>query len=323
MSAKRILANDGIDSTGKEMLEKAGFFVETQKASENELINTINQGDFSVLLVRSATKVTSAVIAACPNLKLIGRAGVGLDNIDLNAAKASGIKVINTPAASSQSVAELVLAHLFSGVRFLQDSNFKMRTEGNTQFASLKKKYSAGTELRGKTLGIIGFGRIGQALGRMAAGMGMNVIASDPYITEATLDVEIPMTKTTVPVLVKTVPLDDILMLSDFISLHVPGKIDGKPLIGESEIAKMKPQIGLVNAARGGVVDEDAILHGIDTGKIAFVGLDVFEGEPAPRSELLRNPKISVSPHIGAATQEAQERIGVEMANQIIEFFAA
>ena len=323
MSMNRVLANDGIDSLGKEMLEKAGFFVETQKAAEPELINTINQGNFNVLLVRSATKVTSTVIEACPNLKLIGRAGVGLDNIDLIAAKTHGIRVVNTPAASSQSVAELVLAHLFSGVRFLQDSNYKMRSEGDTHFGALKKQYSAGTELRGKTLGIIGFGRIGQALGRMAAGMGMNVIASDPFITEATLEVEIPMTKTSVPVKVKTVPLNDILILSDFISLHVPGKVDGKALIGDSEIAKMKPGIGIVIAARGGVVDEDALLHGIDTGKIAFVGLDVFEGEPTPRKELLKNSRISVSPHIGAATVEAQERIAVEMAAQIIDFFAA
>ncbi|MEX1189263.1 MAG: D-2-hydroxyacid dehydrogenase [Bacteroidia bacterium] len=323
MSLKRILANDGIDSQGKEMLEKAGFFVETQNADESQLVNTITQGKFDVLLVRSATKVTSSVIEACPNLKLIGRAGVGLDNIDLITAKSKGVKVINTPAASSQSVAELVLAHLFSGVRFLQDSNHRMRTEGDSQFGSLKKKYSAGIELRGKTLGIIGFGRIGQALGRMAAGMGMNVIASDPFITEAVLQVEIPMTQTTVPVKVKTVPLSDILMLSDFISIHVPGKVDGKAIIGEHEISMMKPGIGIVNAARGGVIDEDAILHGIDTGKIAFAGLDVFEGEPKPRPELLRNPRISVSPHIGAATSEAQERIGIEMADQIIEFFSA
>lgn len=323
MSNKRVLANDGIDALGKEMLENAGFFVETQKASEAHLIDTINQGNFDTLLVRSATKVTAAVIESCTNLKLIGRAGVGLDNIDLPTAKAKGVKVINTPAASSQSVAELVLAHLFSGIRFLHDANHKMRTDGATEFSSLKKKYSKGSELKGKTLGIVGFGRIGQALGSMAAGMGMNVIASDPYITEAAIEVDIPMVKTKVPIQVKTVPLRDILMLSDFISLHVPGKVNGKAIIGEHEISQMKPGVGLVNAARGGVIDEDAILHALDTGKLSFVGLDVFEGEPSPRPEMLRNPGISVSPHIGAATAEAQERIGKELADQIIGFYSA
>jgi D-3-phosphoglycerate dehydrogenase / 2-oxoglutarate reductase len=319
---KRVLANDGIDSTGKELLEKAGFFVETTKASDSQLVSTMNEGEFDVLLVRSATKVTASVIGACPGLKLIGRAGVGLDNIDLAAAKNNNIKVVNTPAASSQSVAELVLAHLFAGARSLQDSNHRMRLEGTTKFGELKKKYGSGIELRGKTLGIIGFGRIGQALARMAAGMGMNVIASDPFITEAVIHVEIPMTKSVVDVKIKTVPLNDILMLSDFISLHVPGKVDGKAIIGEHQLSMMKPGVGIVNASRGGVIDEDALLHALDTGKVGFAGLDVFEGEPSPRSELLSNSQISVSPHIGAATQEAQERIGIEMAEQIIAFFA-
>lgn len=318
---KRILANDGIDQAGKRILEEAGFFVETTKAVEGHLVETINQGDFDVLLVRSATKVTSNVIASCKGLKLVGRAGVGLDNIDLAAAEAAGIKVVNTPAASSQSVAELVLAHLFSGVRSLQDSNYRMRTEGHTHFSDLKKRYGSGIELKGKTLGIIGFGRIGQALASMAAGMGMEVIASDPFITEATIFVDIPMTKTKHAVIVKTKPVEEIYMLADFISLHVPGKVNGMAIIGEKEIAKMKPGVGLVNAARGGVIDEDALLHAIDKGKVAFAGLDVFENEPNPRTDILHHPNISLTPHIGAATQEAQERIGIEMAQRIIDFF--
>jgi D-3-phosphoglycerate dehydrogenase len=319
---KRVLANDGIDQAGKELLEKAGFFVETKKAAEGHLIETINEGNYDVLLVRSATKVSSNVINSCSNLRLIGRAGVGLDNIDLLAAKERNLRVLNTPAASSQSVAELVLAHLFTGARSLQESNHQLRKEG-ANFNELKKKYGSGIELRGKTLGIIGFGRIGQSLARMAAGMGMNIIASDPFITEATLHIEIPLNKSVVEVKVKTVPLDDVLMLSDFISLHVPGKVDGKALIGEAEFNLLKPGVGIVNASRGGVIDEDALLYALDTGKIGFAGLDVFEGEPSPRSELLLHPRISVSPHIGAATQEAQLRIGVEMAEQIIAFFAA
>jgi len=319
---KRVLANDGIDQAGKALLENAGFFVETKKAAEGHLIETINNGDYDVLLVRSATKVTANVIGSCPNLRLIGRAGVGLDNIDLAAAKEKHLKVVNTPAASSQSVAELVLAHLFSGTRSLQDSNNQMRKEG-ANFNELKKKYGSGIELRGKTLGVIGFGRIGQSLARMAAGMGMNIIASDPFITEAILHIEIPINKSVVEVKIKTVPLNDVLMLSDFISLHVPGKVNGKALIGEAELSLLKPGVGIVNASRGGVIDEDALLHALDRGKIGFAGLDVFEGEPSPRSELLLHPRISVSPHIGAATQEAQARIGIEMAEQIIAFFAA
>ena len=318
---KRVLANDGIDKLGKLLLEEAGFFVETTKAIEGHLAETINNGNFDVLLVRSATKVTSSVMDECPNLKLIGRAGVGLDNIDVKYADAKGIKVINTPAASSQSVAELVFAHLFSGVRFLQNANHLMRTQGDSKFNDLKKAYSAGIELQGKTIGIIGFGRIGQAVGKMAVGLGMNVIASDPFIKEATLLIHIVPTKQDIPVQISTIPLEDVLRNSDFITLHVPGKINGKAVIGGKELDLMKPGAGIVNAARGGVIDEDALLHALDTNHIAFAGLDVFENEPTPAAALLHHSKISLSPHIGASTAEAQERIGKEMAEGIISFF--
>ncbi len=322
MAFRRVLANDGIDNLGKKLLEDAGFFVETNKAPEGKLSETINQGNFDVLLVRSATKVTAAVLDECPNLRLVGRAGVGMDNIDLKHAELKGIKVVNTPASSSQSVAELVFAHLFSGIRFLQDSNFQMRSQGATHFAELKKKYGAGIELQGKTMGIIGFGRIGQAVARMAIGLGMNVVASDPFINEATIILHIKPTSQDVPVKIVTSSLDEVLEKSDFISIHVPGKINGKALIGDVELNKMKSGVGLVNAARGGVIDEDALLASLASGKVAFAGLDVFENEPNPRLDLLENNRISVSPHIGAATQEAQERIGREMADNIIQFFA-
>jgi D-3-phosphoglycerate dehydrogenase / 2-oxoglutarate reductase len=319
---KRILANDGIDKLGKKLLEEAGFFVETTKAAEGQLAETINAGNFDTLLVRSATKVNSSVMDACPNLKLIGRAGVGLDNIDVKYAETKGIKVINTPAASSQSVAELVFAHLFSGVRFLQEANHAMRTQGESKFNDLKKSYAAGIELQGKTIGIIGFGRIGQAVGKMAVGLGMNVIASDPFIKEATLKLYIVPTKQDIDVKISTVPMEEVLINSDFISLHVPGKINGKALIGGKELDMMKPGSAIVNAARGGVVDEDALLHALDTGHIAFAGLDVFENEPTPATALMHHPKISLSPHIGASTAEAQERIGKEMAEGIIAFYS-
>jgi D-3-phosphoglycerate dehydrogenase len=318
---KRVLANDGIDNLGKQLLEEAGFFVETNKATEGLLAETINSNNFDVLLVRSATKVNAALIDACPKLKLIGRAGVGLDNIDLIHADAKGVKVLNTPAASSQSVAELVFAHLFSGIRFIAESNSRMREEGDIRFNELKKQFGTGTELQGKTMGIVGFGRIGQAVARMALGLGMRVVASDPFIKDVSLTLHLLQTGQDFPVRIETSSLEHVLRNSDFISLHVPGKIDGKAVIGDEEIKLMKNGAALVNAARGGVIDEDKLLLALDQGKLAFVGLDVFENEPAPRTDILHHPKISLTPHIGAATREAQERIGKEMAEAIISFF--
>jgi D-3-phosphoglycerate dehydrogenase len=311
--SKKILANDGIDATGKQLLEKAGFTVITDKVAQEALAKELNDKSFVALTVRSATKVRKEVIDACPNLKVIGRGGVGMDNIDVEYARSKGINVINTPAASSNSVAELVFAHLFNSVRFLYDSNRKMPSEGNTKFEDLKKAYAKGTELRGKTIGIIGFGRIGQYVAKIALGCGMKVIAYDPFVQEVKLDLEINGLKDST-VTIKTSPLDDLLVKSDFISVHVPG---GK-VIGEAEIAKMKNGVVLVNAARGGVIDEQALINGLNSGKIAHAGLDVFENEPKPSEALLKHPKISLTPHIGAATNEAQERIGVELAEKII-----
>jgi D-3-phosphoglycerate dehydrogenase len=196
-----------------------------------------------------------------------------------------------------------------------------MRISGDTRFNELKKNYSAGIELQGKTIGIIGFGRIGQAVARMAVGMGMKVVASDPFISEVNLNLQLAQTGQEIPVLIKTTTVDELLAQSDFISLHVPGKIDGKSVIGSEEFKKMKNGVGLVNAARGGVIDEDALLQALDQGKLAFCGLDVFENEPTPRTDLLKHPKISVTPHIGASTAEAQERIAAELAGFIIRFY--
>lgn len=311
--SKKILANDGIDATGKQLLEKAGFTVITDKVAQEALAKELNDKSFVALTVRSATKVRKEVIDACPNLKVIGRGGVGMDNIDVEYARSKGINVINTPAASSNSVAELVFAHLFNAVRFLYDSNRKMPVDGNTKFEDLKKAYAKGTELRGKTIGIIGFGRIGQYVAKIALGCGMKVMAYDPFVKEVKLDLEIHGMKDA-HVTIHTGSMEELLSQSDFISVHVPG---GK-LIGEAEIAKMKNGVVLVNAARGGVIDEQALVNGLNSGKIAHAGLDVFENEPKPSDALLKHPKISLTPHIGAATNEAQERIGVELAEKII-----
>jgi len=311
----KVLANDGISQMGKEKLEQEGFEVIETKVAQEQLANYINEHKVTVLLVRSATQVDQNIIEDCKGLKLIGRAGVGLDNIDVAFAKSKGIHVINTPTASSESVAELVMGHLLNGVRFLADANRNMPLEGDSKFKQLKKSYQKGSELKGKTLGIIGFGRIGQAVAQRAIGMGMAVIYHDhhPEEKEFTMDFFDGQQLT---FKMSGIPLDDLLRKSDFISVHVP-QTNGY-VIGKAELKMMKDGAGIVNAARGGVLDEVALVDALDSGKIAFAGLDVFESEPSPEIRILMHPKISLSPHIGGSTVEAQDRIGLELAEQLI-----
>lgn len=311
----KVLANDGISKSGIKTLEKAGFEVITTKVAQEQVANYINTHDIKVVLVRSATKVKQDIIDACPGLKIIGRGGVGMDNIDVDYARSKGIHVINTPASSSESVAELVFAHLFSGVRFLHDANRNMPLEGDTNFDGLKKAYANGLELRGKTLGIVGFGRIGQAVAKMALGLGMKVIAADKYVNEAVIRVDF-YNGQFINVEIITEPLEDLLKHSDFITLHVPAQ-DGY-VLDKEEFDVMKNDVGIVNCARGGVINEVALVAALDAEKVLFAGLDVFENEPTPEIQILMHPKISLTPHIGAATLEAQDRIGTELAEQII-----
>lgn len=311
----KVLANDGISKSGVKTLEKAGFEVITTKVAQEQVANYINTHDIKVILVRSATKVKQDLIDACPELKIIGRGGVGMDNIDVDYARSKGIHVINTPASSSESVAELVFAHLFSGVRFLHDANRNMPLEGDTNFDGLKKAYANGLELRGKTLGIVGFGRIGQAVAKMALGLGMKVIAADKYVNEAVIRVDF-YNGQFINVEIITEPLEDLLKHSDFITLHVPAQ-DGY-VLDKEEFDVMKNDVGIVNCARGGVINEVALVEALDAEKVLFAGLDVFENEPTPEIQILMHPKISLTPHIGAATLEAQDRIGTELAEQII-----
>jgi D-3-phosphoglycerate dehydrogenase len=312
--SKKILANDGISNSGIEALEAAGFEVITTTVAQEQLAAFINKENISALLVRSATQVRKDTIDACPGLKLIGRGGVGMDNIDVDYARGKGIHVINTPASSSGSVAELVFAHLFGGVRFLYDANRNMPLEGDKNFKVLKKNYGKGTELRGKTLGVLGFGRIGQATAKIALGIGMKVVYHDPFLEKAM--VEVPFFDgRSVAFDLESITKEELLKSSDFITLHVPAQKEY--VIGKAELAMMKNGVGLVNAARGGVIDEVALIDAIDEGKVAFAGLDVFESEPVPEIRILMHPKISLSPHIGAATDEAQDRIGTELAEQI------
>ena len=309
-----IHANDGISQSGIDALAGFGFTLTTTNVAQEQLINYINENNIAGILVRSATTVRKDLIDACPGLKLIGRGGVGMDNIDVAYAREKGLHVINTPAASSSSVAELVFAHLFGAVRFLYDANRNMPLDGETKFKALKKAYAGGTELRGKTLGIIGFGRIGQATAKIALGLGMDVAAYDPFMDEATVTVDF-FNGQSVDINIKTRSFDEVLAQSDFVTLHVPAQ--DKPTIGAAEMAKMKKGAGLINAARGGVVDEEALVNALESKHLSFAALDTFVNEPTPAVKLLMHPSISLTPHIGAATNEAQDRIGTELAQQI------
>ena len=311
----KVLANDGLATSGIKALENAGVEVILTKVAQEQLIDYINKNSIDVILVRSATKVRKDIIDACPSIKIIGRGGVGMDNIDVDYAKSKGIHVINTPAASSHSVAELVFAHLFGMVRFLHDSNRNMPLDGDTKFNELKKAYAKGIELRGKTLGVLGFGRIGQATAKVALGLGMKVIAYDPYIESATLELEF-FDGQTIFFKIDTISKEEVLQQADFITLHVPAQKEY--VISEKEFEIMKNGVGIVNAARGGVIDEVALVNAIESGKVSNAALDVFEKEPTPEVQLLMNPRLSLTPHIGAATSEAQDRIGTELAEQII-----
>ena len=315
----KILANDGIHPDGKTLLEEANFQVDTEKVAQEDLVDVLP--GYDAIIIRSATKVRRDLIDACPNLKLIARAGVGLDNIDVDYARDKGIAVYNTPAASSQSVAELVFTHMFNLARFVHRSNREL-TAQQSDFKALKKAYSAGTQLRGKTLGIVGFGRIGQEVARIGIGMGMNVLASDPMVDSADIDIMLYATKSIrLTVTVDTVDFEEVLAKSDFLTFHVPSV--GRALVGEDEIARMKNGAFIINTARGGIADEEALLAALNSGKLGGAALDVFVNEPTPLPGLLRHPNVSVTPHIGASTVEAQSNIGLELADKILGHFGA
>ena len=312
----KILANDGISESGKNKLEEYGFKVDLTKVSQEQLVDYINTNSITSLLVRSATQVRKDIIDNCPSLKIIGRGGVGMDNIDVEYAKSKGLQVINTPAASSKSVAELVFSHLFSCVRFLHESNRSMPLDGDSKFKDLKKSYAKGTELSGKTLGIIGFGRIGQEVAKIGIGIGMNIIFFDK------LNKEVSLTLNFFDGQSKTFNLsyssyEDLLNSSDFITVHIPAS--DKYIIDSNEFSQMKNGVGILNLSRGGILNEEELLKNIESGRVSFAGIDTFENEPKPSIKILMNSNISLTPHIGAATNEAQDRIGVELADKINE----
>lgn len=315
----KILANDGIDSAGRKILEEAGYTVFTDKIPQAELASRISEYD--ILIVRSATKVTAEIMDA-GQLKLIARAGVGLDNIDIRHAGLKHIPVVNTPNASSRSVAELVFAHIFSCYRYLFLTNREMPSNGMSAFNDLKKVSSKGLEVQDKKLGIIGFGRIGQEVAKMGIGLGMEILANDYKQRDVELTVSFARKygnknfNLTLP----GMSIEDVLKQSDIVTLHTPGSAE---VIGEKEIAMMKPGAVLINCARGGVVNEKALAAALKSGHLSFAGIDVFENEPPVDDELLSLPNVSLSPHIGASTAEAQERVGIELAQRITSFFSA
>ena len=318
----KVLANDGISAKAKAALEAEGITVSTDHVEQAHLIDTLNREGYAGILVRSATKVRQDLIDACPELRFIGRGGVGMDNIDVEYARSQGKVVFNTPAASSQSVAELVMAHLFAMARSLHQSYPAMPERGAEEFKVLKKAYAKGIELRGKTLGIVGFGRIGTAVAQYALGCGMNVIGVDQVGESRTVPVRIPTGGDSFEEVTVTVPLvslSELLAQADAVTFHVPAQADGSPVLDAAGVSSMKAGAMLVNTARGGTVDEAAVCAAVASGHLRAAALDVFVGEPKPKPEVLTAPGLALTPHIGAATLEAQDRIGDELVERILE----
>ncbi|MEI7488299.1 MAG: D-2-hydroxyacid dehydrogenase [Chryseobacterium sp.] len=313
----KVLANDGISEAGRKALQDAGIEVLDNRVAQDHVINFINENNVDVLLVRSATKVKKDIIDACPTLKIVGRGGIGMDNIDVDYAKAKGLKVINTPNASSKSVAELVFGHFFALARFLHESNRLMPLEGETHFNAMKKSFNNAYELSGKTLGVIGFGSIGQEVVKMgiALGMKIKVLTRKPKTKVLTLDffdgqtINFEITSTN--------DSDEFLKDFDFISINTPKT--NEYIIDTDQFEKMKDGVYIVNTARGGVINEVTLIDFIESGKVAGAALDVFENEPTPELPLLMNPALSLSPNVGGNTVDAQEKIGLELAEQIIK----
>ncbi|WP_394666555.1 D-2-hydroxyacid dehydrogenase [uncultured Chryseobacterium sp.] len=313
----KVLANDGISKAGEQALKDAGIEVLDNRVAQDHVISFINENNVDVLLVRSATKVRQDLIDACPSLKIIGRGGIGMDNIDVEYAIDKGIYIINTPTASSKSVAELVFAHFFSLARFLHESNRLMPLEGETHFNAMKKSFSKAYELSGKTLGVIGFGSIGQEVVKMGISLGMNVKVLTRKPKTKVLSLEFFDGQSVNFEITSTNDMDEFLKDTDFISLNTPKT--NEYIIDTPQFEKMKDGVYIVNTARGGVMNEVSLIDFIESGKVAGAALDVFEKEPTPEVLLLMNPSLSLSPHVGGNTVDAQEKIGLELAEQIIK----
>ncbi|MCG8184052.1 NAD(P)-dependent oxidoreductase [Tenacibaculum piscium] len=312
----KILANDGISKSGKNTLENAGFEVITTKVAQEQLQNFINDEAINAIIIKNNIQIHSELIDNCPSLKLIANASTNNDNIDVIYAQECGVEVVNINDASANAIAELVFAHLLGMVRFLHQANREMPLEGDMNFNSLKKHFSEGTELRGKTLGIIGMNIDGQQVAKIALGLGMKVIGFDVEFNDTItipvefyngqmIDIEIEMTNS-----------DELLKDADFITLHLSS--EENHVIGAKEFEKMKNGVGFINVAQSGLVDEIALVNAIESRKVKYAGLDTFENQPTPEIQLLMNPELSLSPNIAALTQESQHKISTELADKII-----
>ncbi len=312
----KILANDGISEGGKSTLENAGFEVVTTKVAQEQLDNFINDEEINVIIIKNNTEIHSELIDNCPSLKLIANASTNNDNIDVDYAQECGVQVLNISDASANAIAELVFAHLLGMVRFLHQANREMPLEGDMNFNNLKNQFSNGTELRGKTLGIIGMSTSGQQVAKIALGLGMKVIAFDVNF-ENTLMIPIEFYNgKIVEIEIDLISSDELLKKAHFISLHLPPQENH--VIGVKEFEKMKDGVGFINVAESGLVDEIALINAIESGKVQYAGLDTFENQPTPEIQLLMNPELSLSPNIAANTIESQDKIGLELANKII-----
>lgn len=292
-----ILANDGLHELAINKLEELGHIVFTQHIEQKDLAVWINENDVEALFVRSATKVREDLIKNCPNLKWIGRAGVGLDNIDVDYARENGRYVFNTPKASSRSVAELVMTYIYDWSRRVGPANYMM---GNVAFNDVKKGISRiSYEVQGKTLGIIGFGNIGQTVATLAEANGMEILVYDPNMDSKW-----------------STSMETLLIESDFITVHIGGKAE---VLNAADFEMTKPNAVVINTSRGGCINEEDLLNALKERQIAGACLDVFINEPEPDRRLLNNSRVIVTPHVGGSTREAQAKIGLELVDQLLE----
>ena len=313
----KVLANDGISTNGIQLLEQIGFEVITTKVAQEQVAAYINKNEITVLLVRTATKISTELIDDCPSLKVIGIAGETVDPKIVEYAKTKGKTIVKAADSSAEAVAELVFAHLFSGARFLHDANRNMPLEGDSSFNNLKKAYSSGVELRSKTLGIIGFTSSGIEVAKIGLALGMNVIVADGSTEETAIELNFHNGQS-ISLKVEKVELNVLLKLSDFITLHLPTS-DKKHLINESAFKLMKDNVGIINVSQGGIINEVELLKALDNGKVLFAGLDVFEDQPTPAVQVLMHPKVSLTPHIGSSTVETQQRMEIELTHKVID----
>ena len=295
-----IFISDGLDELGQAILRASAKVDYRDRTPADELLKNI--ADYDALIVRGQTRVTAAVIEAASKLKVIGRAGVGVDNIDLEAAKKHKIAVVNAPTSTTVAVAELSFGLLLAVAREIP------RADATMKQGQWSKKEFEGVELNGRILGVIGYGRIGMEVGRRAAAFGMNVIVYDPNVSEDELSHSEA----------EPVSIQDLFAWSDFISLHLPLNVQTRDLIGPLAFSQMKDGVRIVCAARGGIIDESALLNALNSGKVAGAALDVFEKEPPGLTELVSHPRVIATPHIGAQTAEAQSRAAEDIANEVL-----